>query len=45
MAELSAAFSPSSLKFRRALLAIHPHGKSWGVVAKESKLNVVFRER
>jgi len=36
MAELSAAFSPPSLKLRRALLAIHPHGKPWGFLAKES---------
>jgi hypothetical protein len=39
MAELSVAFSPPSLKLRRALLAIHPHGKPWGFLAKESKLN------
>jgi len=37
MAELSVAFSPPSLKLRRALLAIHPHGKPWGFLAKESK--------
>jgi hypothetical protein len=37
MAELSAAFSAPSLKLRRALLAIHPHGKPWGFLAKESK--------
>jgi hypothetical protein len=38
MAELSVAFSPPSLKLRRALLAIHPHGKPWGFLAKESKI-------
>jgi hypothetical protein len=38
MAELSVAFSPPSLKLRRALLAIHPHGKPWGFLAKESKM-------
>ena len=37
MAELSVAFSPPSLKPRRALLAIHPHAKLWGFLAKESK--------
>jgi len=37
MAELSVAFSPPSLKLRRVLLAIHPHGKPWGLLAKESK--------
>jgi len=37
MAELSVAFSPFSLKLPRALLAIHPHGKPWGFLAKESK--------
>jgi hypothetical protein len=37
MAELSVAFSPPSLKLRRALLAIHPYGKPWGFLAKESK--------
>jgi len=37
MAELSVAFNPPSLKLRRALLAIHPHGKPWGFLAKESK--------
>jgi len=40
MAELSVAFSPPSLKLRRALLAIHPHGKPWGFLAKESKKSV-----
>jgi len=37
MAELSVAFSPPSLQLRRALLAIDPHGKPWGFLAKESK--------
>jgi len=37
MAEFSVAFSPPSLKLRRALFAIHPHGKPWGFLAKESK--------
>jgi branched-chain amino acid transport system ATP-binding protein len=39
MAELSVAISPPSLKLRRALLAIHPHGKPWGILAKESIIN------
>jgi len=39
MAELSVAFSPPSLKLRRALLAIHPHGKPWGLLAKETKFD------
>jgi hypothetical protein len=43
MAKISAAFSPPSLKLRRALLAIHPHGKPWGFLAKESKFPMVIR--
>jgi hypothetical protein len=43
MAELSIANSPPSLKLRRALLAIHPHGKTWGILAKES--NAQRREK
>jgi hypothetical protein len=39
MAELTVAFSPPSLKLRRALLAIHPHGKLLGILAKESKMD------
>jgi hypothetical protein len=38
MAELSVAFSPLSLKLRRALLAIHPHVKPSGILAKERQL-------
>ena len=37
MAKLSVAFSPPSLKLRRALLAIHPHPKGRGILAEESK--------
>ena len=36
MAELSVAFSPPSLKLRRALLAIHPRPSGRGILAKES---------
>jgi hypothetical protein len=36
MAELSVAFSPPSLKLRRALLAIHPCPSGRGILAKES---------
>jgi hypothetical protein len=42
MAELSVAFGPPSLKLRRALLAIYPHGKPWGFLAKESKSLNIF---
>jgi hypothetical protein len=37
MAELSVAFSPPSLRLRRALLAIHPHPSGRGFLAKENK--------
>jgi hypothetical protein len=37
MAELSIAFCPPALKLRRALLAVHPHGKPWGIMAKEGE--------
>ncbi|MCZ6449463.1 MAG: hypothetical protein O6918_01140 [Deltaproteobacteria bacterium] len=36
MAELSVAFSPPSLRLRRALLAIHPRPSGRGILAKES---------
>jgi hypothetical protein len=36
MTELSVAFSPLSLKLRRALLAIHPRPSGQGILAKES---------
>jgi hypothetical protein len=42
MAELSAAFSPPSLKLRRAFFAIHAHGKPWGFLAKESKKGLIL---
>jgi hypothetical protein len=42
MAELSVAFNPPALKLRRALLAIHPHGKPGGILAKESKWLEVY---
>jgi hypothetical protein len=45
MAELSIAFYPPSLKLRRALLAIHPHGKPWGILAKESKRASSFLQK
>jgi len=38
--ELSIAFSPPSLKLRRALLAIHSRPSRRGILAKES--NVAF---
>jgi len=37
MVKLSIAFSPPSLKLRRALLAIHPRLRRRGILAKESK--------
>ena len=38
MSELSVAFSPPSLKLRRALLAIHPRPSGRGILAKESNI-------
>ncbi len=44
MAELSVAFSPPSLRLRRALLAIHPRLSGQDIPAKESESLILIRK-